>query len=120
MNVRSTDGARCDLADGSVVRMDDPAVDAILTGACTMLRTARLEREWRLADLARNWGVSQSVLCRLELARREPSLRQMIEVYGLLSMRFSGVLRMAEDQAFPLGGAPWGTDGPVGLLGEFR
>jgi transcriptional regulator with XRE-family HTH domain len=88
--------------------MDGAAVDAILKGVCTGLRVVRQERDWRLARMAAELGVSQSVVCRLELARREPSLRQMIEAYGVLGIRFSDAQRAAEDQAFPLGGAPWG------------
>jgi transcriptional regulator with XRE-family HTH domain len=100
--------------------MDEASVKAILTGSCTLLRRARLERGWHLSTLADKWGASQSVLSRLERAQREPSLRQMVEVYALVGRRFSDVHRIAEDQAFPLGGAPWDDRQSGDLLGEFQ
>jgi ribosome-binding protein aMBF1 (putative translation factor) len=116
----SARGTPSEPAEEPVARIDEATVKAILTGSCTLLREARIERGWHLRQLADEWGVSESVLSRLELARREPSLRQMIEAYAHLGRRFSDAHRIAEDQAFPLGGAPWDSGQSVDPLGEFR
>ncbi|HEX5117895.1 MAG TPA: helix-turn-helix domain-containing protein [Pseudonocardiaceae bacterium] len=87
--------------------MDDAGLMAILTSIGTQVREARQGRGWFLSDLAYRVELSPSVVCRLELARREPSLHQVITVCSVLGKRFSDVLRTAEDEAFPLGRAPW-------------
>jgi transcriptional regulator with XRE-family HTH domain len=87
--------------------VDDAGMVAILAALGAQLRRIRLERGWQLKDLAAELGVSMSVLCRLELARREPSARNLILICGALEVRLSDVLRRAEDEAFPLGLAPW-------------
>lgn len=91
--------------------MDNGAVAAMLASVGTQIRDARQERGWYLADVAERLGLSSSVVCRMELARREPSLYQVISTCAVLGMRFSDVLRQAENEAFPLGSGPW--DGPV-------
>ena len=87
--------------------MDDDAVAAILASIGSQIREARKARSWHLSDVAERVGVSQSVVCRMELARREPSFHQVICTCAALGMRLSSVLRQAEDDAFPLGRAPW-------------
>jgi transcriptional regulator with XRE-family HTH domain len=88
-------------------RVDDAGISAILAALGTQLRRIRLERGWQLKDLAEDMGMSMSVLCRLELARREPSARNLITICSALEVRLSDVLRRAEDEAFPMGLAPW-------------
>lgn len=87
--------------------VDDGAVAAMLASIGSQLRTARQLRGWFLADLAARLGLSASVVCRMELARREPSLHQVILACAALGMRLSDVFRHAEDEAFPLGAGPW-------------
>lgn len=87
--------------------LDSGAVVAILTSIGVQVRDARQARGWHLSDLADRVGLSPSVVCRMELARREPSLNQLISACAALDMRFSGVLHRAEDDAFPLGHGPW-------------
>lgn len=91
--------------------LDDRAVAAILASIGAQVRHARQMRGWYLADVAERLGLSSSVVCRMELARREPSLYQVISACAVLGMRFSDIVRKAEDEAFPLGTAPW--DSPL-------
>jgi transcriptional regulator with XRE-family HTH domain len=82
-----------------------------------LLRRARENRGLLLADIARHCGLSTSVLCRVELARREPRLRLVLQMCELLEVRFSDVMRMAEDEAYPYGHRPWTTQ-PEELIGQ--
>lgn len=88
--------------------LDDTMIAAILASIGDQLRYSRTERHWLLADVASRVGLSQSVICRMELARREASFNQLVTVSALFGRRLSGILRIAEDEAFPLGHAPWG------------
>jgi transcriptional regulator with XRE-family HTH domain len=87
--------------------MDDNAVTAILASIGGQVRDARLARQWFLSDLADRVGFSSSVLCRLELARREPSINQLITVCAALAHRPSELFRTAEDEVFPYDPGPW-------------
>jgi transcriptional regulator with XRE-family HTH domain len=87
--------------------LDDAALLAILASIGGQVRDVRKARGLYLSDVAERVNVSASVVCRLELARREPSVHQLINVCAVLGQRLSDVLRIAEDTAFPLGGAPW-------------
>jgi transcriptional regulator with XRE-family HTH domain len=87
--------------------LDDGVIAAILASIGNQVRDARISRDWYLADLAARVDVSPSVICRLELARREPSLHQLITVCAVLRHRPCDVFRTAEDEAFPLGNGPW-------------
>lgn len=88
-------------------RWDEATMAAVLASIGDQIRDARQSRGWLLSDLALRVGVSPSVVCRMELARREPSIYQLINACAALEMRLSGVLRRAEDEAFPLGSGPW-------------
>lgn len=87
--------------------LDQASMAAILASIGDQVRAARQARGWYLIDLAQRLAMSTSVLCRLELARREASLHQMIMVCAAMGKRLSDVLRIAEDEAFPLDSAPW-------------
>lgn len=95
--------------------VDDAAVAAMLASIGDQFRAARQARGWFLADLAARLGLSTSVVCRMELARREPSLYQVILTCAVLGMRVSDVFRHAEDEAFPLGAGPWERPGWLDL-----
>lgn len=79
-------------------------VTAILASVGAQLRDARQHHGWYLTDVAERVAVSPSVICRLELARREPSLLQVLQVSAALSLRPSGVVARAEASA----GEAWG------------
>lgn len=87
--------------------LDDGVLTAIFASIGGQVREARHDRQWYLDDLAARVDVSASVICRLELARREPSLLQLINVCAVLGRRPSDVVREAEDDAFPFGRGPW-------------
>jgi transcriptional regulator with XRE-family HTH domain len=93
--------------------LDEAAVTAILVSIGGQVRAARQRRGWFLSDVAERMDLSASVICRMELARREPSLHQLIMVCAVLGQRFSDVVRVAENEAFPMGLAPW-TPPPFG------
>jgi transcriptional regulator with XRE-family HTH domain len=87
--------------------LDGAGITAILASVGTQVRSERQRRGWLLADVAEQLNLSASVICRLELARREPSVHQLIMVCAVFDRRLSEVLRIAEDEAFPLGPTPW-------------
>ncbi|HEX5116282.1 MAG TPA: helix-turn-helix transcriptional regulator [Pseudonocardiaceae bacterium] len=87
--------------------MDEAAIAAILVSIGGQVRAARQQRGWFLADVAERLDLSASVICRMELARREPSVQQLILVCAVLGRRLSDMLRTAENEAFPLGLSPW-------------
>lgn len=89
------------------MKLEDADVHALLAALGSVIRRTRQNRGWLLMDLAERWNGSQSVLCRLELARREATMRQVIQLSTLLGLRPSTVMRAAEDEAFPAGFSPW-------------
>jgi transcriptional regulator with XRE-family HTH domain len=105
------------LATADEPRPDSASVAAIVHATGTVIRQVRLARGLLLAQASGECGVSASVLCRAELARREPRLRLLLTLCGVLGVRLSAVLRMAEEAALPLGTEPW-TDDPAELLGH--
>jgi hypothetical protein len=94
---------------------DSASVAAVLRGTGTVLRQVRLARGLALVEAADRCRVSVSVLSRTELARRDQRLPLLLALSGVLGVRLSGVLRLAEDEAFPLGGLSWAED-PADLL----
>lgn len=111
------DGADIVLTDAGngVPAMD--SVTAMLNALGWFLRQARENQELPLMLVADRCGVSSSVLSRLELARREPRLRLLLVLSNVLGVRFSDVMRIAEDEAFPLGRTPW-LDCPAEVIGR--
>jgi transcriptional regulator with XRE-family HTH domain len=95
------------------------SVQAILAEAALLLRRVREKLGVTAVSVAQRCGVSQSVLCRVELGRRVPQLPLVLAVCNVLGVRFSDVMRAAEDEAFPLGGRPWIND-PRELLAPSR
>lgn len=86
--------------------IDKATQEAIVRAIGDLLRRARLASGFTLCELAARCGVSQSVLCRVELARRTPGLPLLMNVCAHLGIRLSDVLRAAEDAAVPLPAAP--------------
>jgi transcriptional regulator with XRE-family HTH domain len=84
-------------------RLIDKATEAaILVAVGDIVRRARQADGLKLADLAGMCQVSQSVLCRIELARRPPHITLLMTACSQLGIRLSDVLRAAEDAAVPL------------------
>ena len=91
------------------------SVADIVRSTGMVLRRVRLARGLQQREPARLCGVSISDVCRIELGRRTPALDRLIMLCTVLGVRPSEVLRMAEDEAFPLDSAPW-TASPAELL----
>lgn len=90
-------------------------VESMCLSVGMLMRRARQNQERMLKDLADDCGLSMSVLCRLELGRRLPSLPVVFLVCMCLGVRLSDIVRRAEDEAFPLLSNPWTPD-PAQLL----
>ncbi len=86
--------------------LDDATEEAIIRAVGNLLRRARLASGLKLAELADLCNTSQSVLCRIELARRVPSVPVLLTMCSQLGVRLSDVLRAAEDAAVPLPASP--------------
>jgi transcriptional regulator with XRE-family HTH domain len=97
--------------------LDSAGVAGIVHATSALIREVRLARGVVMTHAADECSVSPSVLSRAELARREPRLSLLLTLCGVLGVRLSAVLRMAEDEAFRLGTAPWTID-PAELLGH--
>lgn len=91
------------------------SVAAMAPAVASLLRRVRENQGLSLAEAAGRCGMSPSVLSRLERAHRGLRLRQLLALCNVLGVRFSDVMRAAEDEAFPLGDTPW-TEHPAGLL----
>jgi transcriptional regulator with XRE-family HTH domain len=87
-------------------KIDKATEQAIARAVGDLLRRARQASGLKLAELADQCGVSQSVLCRVELARRPPGIGFLMTVCSKLGVRLSDVFRAAEDAAVPLPVAP--------------
>jgi transcriptional regulator with XRE-family HTH domain len=86
--------------------IDKPTQDAIIAAMGDLLRKARLTAGLKLVELAEQCSISQSVLCRVELARRQPGLPLLMTVCAKLGIRASDLLRAAEDAAVPFPESP--------------
>lgn len=71
-----------------------------------LIRQARMASDLKLAELADRCGISQSVLCRIELARRCPGLPVLMEICAALGIRLSDLFKAAEDAAVPIPSSP--------------
>lgn len=90
-------------ADPWVNGMIDRATEeAIARAVGDLIRRARQASGLNLAELAARIGVSQSVLCRVELARRMPGIVFLLTTCSRLGIRLSDLVRAAEDAAVPL------------------
>jgi DNA-binding XRE family transcriptional regulator len=103
--------------DGVSPDTDSVLVMVMVYATGLLMRWVRQAKGRGLTDMAAECGVSASVLSRVELARREPRLSLLLMLCNLLGVRFSDVMRMAEDEAFPMGRGPW-TVHPVDLIGR--
>jgi transcriptional regulator with XRE-family HTH domain len=74
---------------------------AISRAVGDLLRQARLASGLNLTELAEQCGISQSVLCRIELARRYPGVLMLSAISAKLGIRMSDLFRAAEDAAVP-------------------
>lgn len=81
--------------------IDTPTQEAIMKEVGSLLRRVRLASGLKMVELSDHCGISQSVLCRVELARRTPGLPLLMTICAELGVRVSDVLRAAEDAAVP-------------------
>lgn len=81
--------------------IDEATQSAIAQAVGDLLRRARLASDLKLSELAQQCGISPSVLCRIELARRQPRLPLLLTICAKLGVRMSDVYRAAEDAAVP-------------------
>ncbi|HEX5403569.1 MAG TPA: helix-turn-helix transcriptional regulator [Pseudonocardiaceae bacterium] len=91
------------------------SVTAMMSATGMLLRRARINQQFSLAELATLAGVTSPVLSRLENMKRSPYLERVLELCNLLALRPSDLFQAVENEAFPMGGFPW-TDQPGGLL----
>lgn len=89
--------------------LDHADVQAVLDEVGMIIRGERLALGLTQAELAEQWGVSCSVLCRLELGNRDMSLRYLLELSGLLLIPASEILKAAQERALPFMPADWST-----------
>lgn len=87
-------------------QIDKATEQAITRAVGDLIRRARQASGMRLQDLAEQCGVSESVLCRVELARRTPGVAFLMTVSSQLGIRLSDLMRAAEDAAVPLPDEP--------------
>lgn len=82
--------------------IDLPTQQAIIKELGNLLRELRVASGLKMVELSDECGVSQSVLCRVELARRVPGVPLLMNVCAKLGVRVSDLFRAAEDAAVPL------------------
>jgi transcriptional regulator with XRE-family HTH domain len=75
--------------------------EAVLRAVGDLLRQVRLASGLKLGELAEQCDISQSVLCRVELARRYPGFMMLSAICARLGIRLSDLFRAAEDAAVP-------------------
>lgn len=92
------------------------SVPVMTAAAGVLLRRARERQDLLQVRVAEQLGLSASVVCRIEWARREPRLATTLALCNVLGVRLSDVMRAAEDEAFPSGRGPW-TEFPARLIG---
>ncbi len=99
--------------------MDAAGAAAVLRSVAVLVREIRLTRWFSQTEVAERCEVTGQTLCRVELGQREPKLGLLVMLCGLLGVRPSAVLRLAEDEAFPIEPLPWSSE-PADLLGLSR
>jgi transcriptional regulator with XRE-family HTH domain len=90
-----------DLDPWSSGMIDRATQQAIARAVGDLLRQARLANGVKLGEFADQCGISQSVLCRIELARRYPGTMMLSTICAKLGIRLSDLFRAAEDAAVP-------------------
>jgi transcriptional regulator with XRE-family HTH domain len=98
--------------------VDESTVTAIMRAVSLRLRREREDRGWTQGEVGQSCGISVSVLCRVELFQRNPSLWLLTRVCLALRVRPSDLLRIAEDDALPLPPALWDVAGNSTLNGD--
>ena len=101
------------------VGIDAAAAMAMRCSVGEMFRQLRLARGETQEQVGLRAGLSISEMCRLERARRDLRLGPLLRICGSLEVRPSALLRLAEDDVFPVGPVPWAKDAPQ-LLGRLR
>jgi DNA-binding CsgD family transcriptional regulator len=68
-----------------------------------VLRTERQRRQWTLAYMGQQVGLSVSVLCRVELGARSLDMTRLLGLCAVLGVAPARVIAVAQAEAFPLG-----------------
>ena len=90
------------------VESDDSTVstaecDAFTRAVGHELRRHRNDQKLTLRDVSQQIGVSESVLCRIELGRRPFSLSRLIVMCLVLGVEASKIIAQAQKETFPFG-----------------
>jgi transcriptional regulator with XRE-family HTH domain len=100
-------------------RLDTAALLAVVLATAYALRAVRVDRGWNEVTFAPRVSLSASMLSRVERGDRALHLDQMILIAAELGVRPSDALRFGENEAFPIGSAPWPGE-PVDLTALVR
>jgi len=68
-----------------------------------VLRQERQRRNWSLAETGEPIGLSESVLCRVELGVRPLDIRRLVGLCAVLGRSPADVIALAQAKAYPLG-----------------
>ena len=90
--------------------IDAAAAIAMTRSVGHLLRQLRLGRGETQEQVGLRAGIGNSDVCRLERGSREPRLGALLRVCGSVQVRPSVLLRLAEDEAFPIEPQPWSAD----------
>lgn len=77
--------------------------DALSRALGYVLHRRRVERGWPLKELAQLTGLSESVLCRVELGRRPLTVARLVSICDALDVQPAVAVTLAQDEAFPFG-----------------
>lgn len=100
----TSDARRLPVISGNVLGgpdVQDTAAFARSVGA--MVRAARNERNWTLAETGELVGLSVSVLCRVELGVRPLDMSRFAGLCMALEVPPAAMIEQAQFDAFPLG-----------------
>jgi transcriptional regulator with XRE-family HTH domain len=89
---------------------DQRIVAGVWKSVGMLLRRARQNQGLKAREVAERCEVSESVLCRIELGRRESSLSNAFLMCMKLGVRLSEIMRIVEDEAFPVSLKPWANE----------
>jgi transcriptional regulator with XRE-family HTH domain len=87
--------------------LDKVALQAIEPAIGNALQAVRIDHGWNALTFAARVNLSSAEWSRIEHGQRTPHLRRLILIAATMRTRPSDVFRYAEDEAFPMGFAPW-------------
>jgi hypothetical protein len=87
--------------------IEDSDVREIIDMVANRLQYLRVVQRTRLTQLSEDSRVPRSRLTRIELRKTDCALSDGILISAALGVRFSDILRYAEDEIIPVDKAPW-------------